>query len=89
MSAPLLKLPAFTEPFQLIADACECPPAVGAVLKQGHPLAFYSRTFPGPELDYSALFSFQYGIVGGSFSIVHGRHSLYANAKLATEIVEI
>jgi hypothetical protein len=55
ISAPVLKLPDFTKAFELIADACECPPAVGAVLMQeGHPVAFYSRKLSGPELNYSA-----------------------------------
>jgi hypothetical protein len=54
ISAPVLKRPDFTKAFELIADACECPPAVKAVLVQeGHPVAFYSRKLSGPELNYS------------------------------------
>jgi hypothetical protein len=54
-SAPVLALPDFEKAFELIADACEHPPAVGAVLMQeGHPVAFYSRKLSGPELNYSA-----------------------------------
>ena len=53
-TAPVLVLPDFAQPFEVVADACETPPALGAVLLQrGHPVAFYSRKLSGPELNYS------------------------------------
>ena len=53
-SAPVLVLPNFSKPFQVVADACETPPAIGAVLLQdGHPVAYLSRKLSGPELNYS------------------------------------
>ena len=40
--APVLVLPNLDTPFELIADACECPPSVGAVLMQhDRPVAYY------------------------------------------------
>jgi hypothetical protein len=55
ISAPVLRLPDLTKAFELIADACECFPEVGAVLMQeGHPVAFYSHKLSGPELNCSA-----------------------------------
>ena len=47
MSAPVLALPGFTEPFQIHADASDT--RVGAVLLQdGHPIAFVSKSLsPG------------------------------------------
>ncbi|MEO0804518.1 MAG: retropepsin-like aspartic protease/reverse transcriptase, partial [Cyanobacteria bacterium J06642_2] len=55
MSAPVLALPNFEERFELVADACESAPAVGAVLLQaGRPIAFYSRKLAGREAGYSA-----------------------------------
>ena len=54
-SAPVLTLPDLAKPFELVCDACECPPAVGAVLLQdGKPNCFHSRKLNGPELQYSA-----------------------------------
>ena len=54
-SAPVLMLPDFNKRFELVADACECPPAIGAVLMQkGKPVAYHSRKLSGPELSYSA-----------------------------------
>jgi hypothetical protein len=53
-SAPVLVLPDFAKPFEVVCDACEVPPAVGAVLlKEGRPVAVYSRKLRGPELLYS------------------------------------
>ena len=55
VSAPVLKLPDLGEPFELVCDACECPPAVGSVLlQQGRPVSFFSRKLRGPELGYAA-----------------------------------
>ena len=53
MSAPVLKLPDPSKHFTLVSDAREQPPAVGAVLQDGHPVSF-SRKLSGPELNYSA-----------------------------------
>jgi hypothetical protein len=50
-SAPLLALPDFSKPFEIIADASDF--ALGAVLVQdGHPLAFESRKFTDAEIRY-------------------------------------
>ena len=55
MSAPVLTLPDPSKHFTLVSDACEQPPAVGAVLVQDdHPVSFFSRKLSGPELYYSA-----------------------------------
>ena len=54
-SAPVLVLPDMSKQFELAADACECQPAVGAVLLQsGRPVSYYSRKLSGPEQGYSA-----------------------------------
>ena len=54
-SAPVPTLPDPNKPFEVVCDACECPPAVGAVLMQdGKPNCFHSRKLTGPELQYSA-----------------------------------
>ena len=55
MSAPVLTLPDPSKHFTLVSDACERPPAVGAVLLQdGHPVTFFTRKLSGPKLNYSA-----------------------------------
>ena len=55
MSAPVVTLSDSSKHFTLVSDACEQPPAVGAVLLQdGHPVSFFSRKLSGPELNYSA-----------------------------------
>jgi hypothetical protein len=44
------------KPYELVCDACEVPPAVGAVLMQaGRPVAYCSRKLSGPELTSSVL----------------------------------
>ena len=54
-SEPVLRLPDFTKPFEVIADACTSTPAIGAVLLQdGHPVSFYSRKCTGAECNYNA-----------------------------------
>ena len=54
-SEPVLRLPDFDKPFEVVADACTSTPAIGAVLLQsGHPVAFYSRKCTGAEGNYSA-----------------------------------
>lgn len=54
-SAPVLVLPDFSKPFEVVSDGCERPPAVGAVLLQEErPVAYYSRKLSGAELRYSA-----------------------------------
>jgi AcrR family transcriptional regulator len=53
-SAPVLALPDHAKHFTLVSDACQSPPAVGAVLLQdGHPVSYFSRKLSGPELNYS------------------------------------
>lgn len=53
-SAPVLALPDPGKHFTLVSDACDSPPALGAVLMQdGHPVSYYSRKLSGPELNYS------------------------------------
>ena len=81
-SAPVLTLPDFSKPFELVADACQHPPAVGAVLLQeGRPVAYYSRKLSGSELNYSpsdiemlavisALSEWRCYLEGPSFTIV-------------------
>jgi hypothetical protein len=55
VTAPVLALPDFNKPFELVCDACEAAPAVGAVLMQeGRPLAFYSRKLTGAEANHLA-----------------------------------
>ena len=52
-SAPLLALPDFSKPFEIIADASDF--ALGAILiQEGHPIAFESRKFTDPESRYHA-----------------------------------
>jgi hypothetical protein len=54
ITAPVLILPDFEKRFELVVDACQVPPAVGAVLLQdGRPVAYYSRKLSGAELIYS------------------------------------
>ena len=54
-SAPVLTLPDINKPFEVVCDACECSPAVGAVLLQdGKPTCFHSRKLNVPELQCSA-----------------------------------
>ena len=54
-SAPVLAMPDPQKPYVMVADACECPPAIGAVLIQdGRPVSFFSRKLKGAELQYSA-----------------------------------
>jgi hypothetical protein len=53
-SAPLLAFPDFWQPFEVVCDAAQTPPAVGAVLLQsGRPIAYFSRKLSGAELNYS------------------------------------
>lgn len=48
ITAPILALPNFAEPFVIDTDAAEC--GVGAVLQQkGHPIAFMSKAL-GPKM---------------------------------------
>lgn len=54
ISAPVLALPDFEKPFELVADACQTPPAIGAVLLQeGRPCAYISRKLNDTEANYS------------------------------------
>ena len=54
-SAPVLPLPDVDKPLELVSDACECPPAMGAVLMQeNRPVCFYSCKLSGAELQYCA-----------------------------------
>ena len=54
-SAPVLRLPDFDKPFEMVADACTSTPAIGAVLLQeGRPVAFYSRKCNDREGNYCA-----------------------------------
>ena len=51
-TAPLLKMPDPSQPFEVVADASKT--AVGAVLLQnGHPICYASRKFIPAELNYS------------------------------------
>jgi len=53
-TAPVLVLPDFGQPFEVVTDACQTPPAVGGVLLQnGRPVAYYSQKLSGPQLNYS------------------------------------
>jgi hypothetical protein len=53
-SSPVLILPDYEQHFEVVCDACQTPPAVGAVLMQnGRPVAYYSRKLSGAELNYS------------------------------------
>ena len=55
VSAPVLKLPTPGIEYELVTDACEAAPAIGAVLLQeGRPIAYYSRKLTGAEAGYSA-----------------------------------
>jgi hypothetical protein len=55
VTASMLALPHFKKPFQLVCNACDAAPAVGAELMQGgRPLACYSRKLTGAEANYSA-----------------------------------
>ena len=54
MTAPVLTLPNFDQPFEVVADACTTAPAVGAVLLQdGRPVAYHSRKLAGAESRYA------------------------------------
>ena len=55
VSAPVLKLPTPGIEYELVTDACEAAPAIGAVLLQeGRPVAYFSRKLTGAEAGYSA-----------------------------------
>jgi len=55
-SAPALVLPDHAKHSTLVSDACQSPPAVGAVvLQDGHPVSYVSRKLLGPELTCSDL----------------------------------
>lgn len=55
VTAPVLALPDFEKPFTVVVDACSAAPAVGgALLQEGHPIAYYSRKLTGTEAGYSA-----------------------------------
>jgi hypothetical protein len=55
VTSPLLALPDFELPFEMVCDACEAAPAIGAVLtQQGRPIAYHSRKLTGAEANYSA-----------------------------------
>jgi hypothetical protein len=65
MTAPVLVLPDFDKPFEVVTDACDKPPAVGGVLSQeGRPVAYYSRKLSGAELNYSATDKEMLGVIG-------------------------
>ena len=83
ISAPVLVLPDFDKPFELVCDAAAAnPPGIGAVLLQsGHPVAFYSRKLSAAEENYtiqelemlavvSALKEFRCYLDGVEFTIV-------------------
>ena len=54
IAAPVLQMPNFTNPFEVITDASQDPGACDAVLMQdGHPIAFESRKFSPVELRYT------------------------------------
>lgn len=55
VTAPVLALPDFDKPFELVCDAASVdPPGIGAVLLQsGHPVAFYSRKLTSAEENYT------------------------------------
>jgi hypothetical protein len=54
VTSPLLALPDFELPFEMVCD-CEAAPAIGAVLmQQGRPIAYHSRKLTGAEANYSA-----------------------------------
>jgi len=66
-TAPVLVLPDFDKPFEVVTDACQTPPAVGGVLLQeGRPVAFYSRKLSGPELNYSVTDIEMLAVIGAS-----------------------
>lgn len=82
-SAPVLVLPDFNKPFELVCDAASVhPPGIGAVLlQQGHPVAFYSRKLSKAEENYTiqelemlavicALKEFRCYLHGAEFTIV-------------------
>jgi hypothetical protein len=51
-SAPVLRLPDLTQPFEIETDASQY--AIGAVLKQGgHPVSYHSETLADAKLNYS------------------------------------
>jgi hypothetical protein len=65
MTAPVMVLPDFDKPFEVVTDACDKPPAVGGVLLQkGRPVAYYSRKLSGTELNYSATDIEMLGVIG-------------------------
>ena len=50
-SAPVLRRPEYSKPFELTADASNV--AIGAVLSQeGHPVTFLSKTFSDQEINW-------------------------------------
>ena len=60
--APVLRLPNFTQTFDLETDACDF--GIGAVLMQnGHPLAFFSKKLGPRRRSASTYYKELYAIV--------------------------
>ena len=61
-TAPVLRLPDWDKPFELISDASDF--ACGVVLLQeGHPVAYCSRKFQGAELNYNVTDKELFGVI--------------------------
>jgi hypothetical protein len=64
-TAPVLVLPNFEKSLEVVTDACQVPPAIGGVLLQeGQPVACYSHTLSGAELNYSVTDLEMLGVIG-------------------------
>ena len=52
-TAPVLVMPDYAKPFELIADACGYGIGIGALLQEGRPIAFLCKQFSAAERNYT------------------------------------
>ncbi|KAA0031692.1 putative gag-pol polyprotein [Cucumis melo var. makuwa] len=50
-SSPILQLPDFTSPFEVVVDACRTE--IGAISQQGHPIEYFSEKLSSSRQSWS------------------------------------
>ena len=60
-NASILALPNFAKTFEIECDALSI--GIGAVLKEGHPIAYFSEKLKGSHLNYSTYDKELYALV--------------------------